>query len=88
MHFARGLPRSSRARPEGTGHDYLILQPCETVDSFTVGLLPGRYTAEWDSLPSRETAAGATLTVSDQTSIDMSPPSGIAGPAVLTYAAS
>jgi len=65
------------------GNEYLILQPGETAESLTVDVPPGRYTAEWHSLPSRETVSGETLTVSDQTKIDMNAPSGIAGPAVV-----
>jgi hypothetical protein len=65
------------------GHEYLILQPSEASDPFIVDLPPGRYAAEWHSLLSRETVADATLSVPDQTKIDISAPSGIAGPAVV-----
>jgi hypothetical protein len=65
------------------GKEYLILKPSETADSFAVELAPGRYSAEWHSLPTRETAPGETLTVREHTKIDMSAPSGITGPAVV-----
>ena len=65
------------------GHEYVILQPSDPTDSFRVDLPPGRYTAEWHSLSSRETTTGEILTVSDQTKIDMMAPSGVAGPAVV-----
>jgi hypothetical protein len=65
------------------GNEYLILQPSETADPFAVDLLPGQYTAEWHGLSSRESIGGATVTGSDQTKIDLSAPSGVAGPAVL-----
>jgi hypothetical protein len=64
------------------GNEYLILQPSDAADSFTVELTPGQYAAEWHSLSSRETVAAAPLTVSDQTKINMTPPSGVASPAV------
>ena len=65
------------------GTEYLILQPSETADPFAVDLLPGQYTAEWHGLSSRESIGGATVTGSDQTKIDLSAPSGVAGPAVV-----
>jgi hypothetical protein len=65
------------------GHEYLILQPGEAADPFTVELAPGQYAVEWYSLPSRETVDEATLAITDHTKIDMSAPSVIPGPAVL-----
>ena len=37
------------------GTEYLILQPSEAGDPFTIALTPGQYAVEWHSLPSRET---------------------------------
>jgi hypothetical protein len=65
------------------GTEYLILQPSETADPFTIALTPGRYTVEWHSLASRETAPGAALTVPDDAKINIRAPSEIAGPAVV-----
>jgi hypothetical protein len=65
------------------GKEYLILQPSETADQFTITLISGRYAVEWHSLPSRDTVPGDALTVPDQAKINMSAPSEIPGPAVV-----
>jgi hypothetical protein len=65
------------------GSEYLILQPSETADPFTIAMTPGRYAVEWHSLTSRETAPGAALMVPDDTKISISAPPEIAGPSVL-----
>jgi hypothetical protein len=65
------------------GKEYLILQPSETADQFTITLISGRYAVEWHSLPSRDTVPGDALTVPDQAKINMSAPSEIPSPAVL-----
>jgi hypothetical protein len=65
------------------GNEYLILQPSETSDAFTVTLMPGQYAAEWHSLRSRETVPGTTLRVGNTEPISLSVPSGVAGPAVV-----
>ena len=65
------------------GNEYLILQPSETGDAFTVTLMPGQYAAEWHSLRSRETVPGTTLRVGNTEPISLSVPSGVAGPAVV-----
>jgi hypothetical protein len=64
------------------GNEYLILQPSEAPDPFTIAPAPGAYAVEWHSLASGETVSGPGLTVSD-TKITISTPPGIAGPAVL-----
>jgi hypothetical protein len=65
------------------GTEYLILQPTETADHFTVALTPGKYAVEWYSLISRATAPGADLAVSDDGKININAPPEIVGPAVL-----
>ena len=65
------------------GKEYLILQPSETRDAFTVTLMPGRYAVEWHSLDSRQTVPGTTVTVGDADPISLSPPSEVATPAVV-----
>jgi len=65
------------------GTEYLILQHTETADPFTVALTPGQYAVEWHSLPSRDTVPGAALTIPDDSKINISAPSEIAGPAVM-----
>jgi hypothetical protein len=64
------------------GIEYLILQPNETADPFTIALTPGQYAVEWHSLTSRDTAPGAALTVPDDSKINISAPSEIVGPVV------
>ncbi|HEX6759091.1 MAG TPA: hypothetical protein VF086_11905 [Propionibacteriaceae bacterium] len=65
------------------GNEYLILQPSETGDPFTMTLTPGRYAVEWHSLGSRKTVPGTTLTVADDNPISSSAPFEAAGPAVV-----
>ena len=65
------------------GRRYLILQPSEAGDAFTVTLTPGVYSVEWHSLPSREMLPGTTLTVGDADPVSLSLPSDVAAPAVV-----
>ena len=65
------------------GSEYLILQPNETGDPFTITLTPGRYAVEWHRLGSRETAPGTTLTAADGNPISVSAPFDAAGSAVV-----
>jgi hypothetical protein len=65
------------------GNEYLILQPSETGDPFTMTLTPGQYAVEWHSLGSRETVPGTTLTVADDNPISSSAPFEATGPAVV-----
>jgi len=65
------------------GNEYLILQPSDAAEPFTITLTPGAYAVEWHSLPSRETVDGAALTVADNTKITLSAPPETTGPAVV-----
>ena len=65
------------------GNEYLILQPSEVADPFTVAVVAGRYSVKWYSVRSRETIPGGAFTVPDNTEITMSAPPDIAGPAVV-----
>lgn len=65
------------------GREYLVLQPSETVDAFTVTLEPGTYAAEWHSLGSRATQSSEDVTVGAAEAVRFSPPFADAGPAVL-----
>ena len=65
------------------GNEYLVLQPSETADQFTIALTTGRYAAEWHSLVSRDTVPGTSLMVSDDTKISIDAPSAITSPAVV-----
>jgi hypothetical protein len=70
------------------GREYLILQPNEVPDSsstesFTAALAAGRYSARWHSVRSRETMLGEVIVVAEESSVTISAPTEIAGPAVL-----
>ena len=43
------------------GQEYLILQPGETPDPFTVTVDPGTYAVEWFSVHSRQTEGASEL---------------------------
>jgi len=46
------------------GEEYLVLDPGETADPFTVTLAAGGYAVQWFRVDRRETAAAGKLTVS------------------------
>jgi hypothetical protein len=65
------------------GTEYLVLQPSEAGDPFTVTLGAGTYAVEWYGVDSRETAEAGEITVERPTPIRFSAPNNAAGPAVL-----
>ena len=65
------------------GTEYLILQPSEKAEPFSIALTAGRYTVDWHSLPSRKTARGTALTIRDAAKISINAPAEIAPPAVV-----
>ena len=65
------------------GKEYLVLQPSQTANSFTVELAAGTYMVEWFSVDSRETRGADKLTVESPTTISLSAPFEAAGPAVV-----
>jgi hypothetical protein len=65
------------------GEEYLVLDPGETTDPFTVTLAAGSYTVEWYSVDSRTTAAAAEVTVGISAASGFGAPFEAAGPAVL-----
>lgn len=65
------------------GEEYLVLQPDETSDPFTVGLEVGTYSAEWHSLATRETKEAGEVTVENRGSASFTAPFPQAGPVVL-----
>jgi hypothetical protein len=65
------------------GEEYLVLQPSETAEPFTVTLEAGAYNAEWYSVNSRETTEGGTVTVPSDGGISFTAPFAQAGPAIL-----
>ena len=65
------------------GNEYLILQPNEEADSFTVRLDAGIYTVEWFSVNSRETKDADKVTIKSNEKTSFTAPFTEAGPVVL-----
>jgi hypothetical protein len=65
------------------GQEYLVLQPSEAADPFTVLLEPGTYSAEWFSVQRRETFPAQPTIVETPTAVGFTPPAEAPGPAVL-----
>jgi len=65
------------------GQEYLVLQPSETAEPFTVELKAGTYAVEWFSVNSRETQAGDAVTVKRKARYSFTPPFKQTGPVVL-----
>jgi hypothetical protein len=61
--------------------EYLVLQPNDSSDAFTVTLATGAYTVEWFGVTTRETVEAAKATVANHSSHIFQPP--FPGPAVL-----
>ena len=76
-------PQLDRLRAGEPGEEYLVLQPSETADPFTVTLEAGTYAVEWFSVDSRETKGAGEVTVERDESIGFTAPFAEAGPAVL-----
>jgi hypothetical protein len=92
VRFAKGMNLSA-TEPRGDltssgyaladpGEEYLILQPLDTADPFTVTLAPGTYAVEWYGVNSRETVGADEVRV-ENTALSFSAPIEPAGPAVL-----
>jgi Family of unknown function (DUF6298) len=65
------------------GEEYLILQPNETAEPFTVRLEAGTYSAEWHGVGGREVRDAGKVTVENRGSTSFEAPFAGAGPAVL-----
>jgi hypothetical protein len=65
------------------GKEYLVLQPSESADPFSVKLATGAYRVEWFSVNSRETQEVGSVMASDEEDITFTAPFKQAGPAVL-----
>jgi len=65
------------------GREYLVLQPGETAEPFTLALEAGAFAVEWYSVNSRETTEGATVTVSSSGSMSFTAPFAQPGPAIV-----
>jgi hypothetical protein len=65
------------------GHEYLVLQPMDVSDAFTVVLEPGVYSAEWFSIDTRQTVARHSTTVERAAATSFPAPVEVSGPTVL-----
>ena len=65
------------------GEEYLVLQPAETTDSFTVMLESGTYAIEWFSVNIREIKSVSEITVKNEGNNSFLPPFEEKGPSVL-----
>jgi hypothetical protein len=65
------------------GEEYLLLQPSEKGDPFTVKLVAGTYSVEWFSVNSREMAGAGEVTIESSDPVTFSAPFEEASPAVL-----
>jgi hypothetical protein len=65
------------------GAEYLVLNPSDAADPFTVTLTAGTYGVEWHDVTSRRTAMAAPVMVSGDGAISFTAPFVPAGPAVV-----
>lgn len=87
MHLIAMLPRGdltstgyALAHP---GHEYLVLQPNELAQPFTVTLAAGSYQVEWYNINSRQTVEGDLVVIAHDGSRHFIPLFTEAGPVVL-----
>ena len=74
---------STRYALANPGEEYLVLQPSDARDSFTVTLEPGTYAIEWFSLETRASFPGEELTLDRATDLSVEAPVEESGPIVL-----
>jgi len=65
------------------GQEYLVLQPSDAAEPFTVTLDSGTYAVEWFGVDGRETVGADEVTVDSSTTPSFSAPFPTDGPAVL-----
>jgi hypothetical protein len=65
------------------GHEYLVLQPSEAAELFTVELAAGTYAVEWYGVTCRETVEVEPITVESAGAISFTAPFEAAGSAVI-----
>jgi hypothetical protein len=65
------------------GSEYLVLQPSDAADPFTVSLVAGIYAVQWYGAATRETRRIGNLTVEADGTIGFTPPFAETGPTVL-----
>jgi hypothetical protein len=65
------------------GEEYLVLQPIEAAEPFSVTLDPGTYAVMWFSVEARETVKSGEMTVEDPSAVSFNAPFEPGGPAAL-----
>lgn len=65
------------------GKEYLVLDPGETTEPFSVTLTKGTYTVEWYNVDSRETVETEAISIEQDGAQRFSSPFGVASPVVL-----
>jgi hypothetical protein len=65
------------------GQEYLILQPADTAEPFSVKLEPGTYAVEWFSVNQRQRKAGGQVDVRSAGDLKFNAPFDAGGPVVL-----
>jgi hypothetical protein len=87
MSLADVVPRGDLASTTfalaNPGVEYLVLQPSDAPDPFTVSLVAGTYSAEWFGVTKRETVKADVVTVAHDGSVSFRSPFAEAGPCVL-----
>jgi hypothetical protein len=78
----RGELRSTGYALANPGQEYLILQPSQTADPFTVTLAAGSYAVEWFGVHRREMTDADEVTVERDGTILFTAPFAEAGPVV------
>jgi hypothetical protein len=85
MNLARCEPHSELSSTSYTlanpGEEYLVLQPSDTADPFTVSVTPGTYSVEWFCVNERRTVLAGVATITGPAGF--TPPFDPAGPAAL-----
>jgi hypothetical protein len=56
------------------GSEYLVLQPSDAADPFTVNLAAGTYTVEWYSVDTRKTEAAGEVTAEGTATVNFTAP--------------
>jgi len=87
VHLAEMPPRGDLSSTgyalANPGEEFLVLQPSEAGDAFSLTLKAGAYAVEWYGVTSRQAQGGGTLTVESDGSVDFTPPFAQPGPVVL-----
>jgi hypothetical protein len=91
--LARGL-RLADTTPQGElastgyalanrGREYVVLQPSDEAEPFTVELAAGTYDVEWFAVGARTTTKGERLSVARDGTVRLSAPDAVRGASVL-----